>query len=66
MIPDSIVEEVRAVRDELAKEHGYDIDAIFEALRRLEATSSTPHVSFTARRVSEVEQQDPTLVKGAA
>jgi len=65
MIPDPIVEEVRAVRDEIAKECSYDIDTIFETLRRLEAASSTPHVSFTPRRVSELEQQDP-LVKGAA
>ena len=28
MIRDPIVEEVRAIRDELAKRHNYDIDAI--------------------------------------
>jgi hypothetical protein len=66
MIPDPIVEEVRAVRDEIAKEFGYDINALFEAFRRLEATSSAPHVSLPARNLSEQEQRDPTLVKGAA
>ncbi len=66
MSPDPIVEEVRTVRDEIAKECDYDIDAIFEALRRLEANSSIPHVSLTPRRVGEPEQHDPTLVKGAA
>ena len=66
MIPDPIVEEVRAARDEIAKECGYDIDAIFQALRRLEATSSTPHVSLSARRVSALEQDQPSIVKGAA
>jgi hypothetical protein len=29
MISDPIVEEVRTIRDEIAKECGYDIDAIF-------------------------------------
>ena len=66
MIPDPIVEEVRAVRDEIAKECGYDIDTIFEAFRRLEATSAAPHVSLPARSVSELDQPDPALVKGAA
>lgn len=66
MIPDPIVEEVRAIRDEIAKECDYDIDSIFEALRRLETQSSTPHVSLPARRVSEAEQQGPSFIKGAA
>jgi hypothetical protein len=65
MIPDPIVEEVRAIRDEIAKECGYDIDAIFQALRRFEATSQATHVSFSARQVSEQEQDAPPL-KGAA
>lgn len=66
MISDPIVEEVRAVRDEIAKECGYDIDAIFQALRGIEATSSAPHVSLSARKVSEQDQLDPSPVKGAA
>jgi hypothetical protein len=52
MIPDPIVEEVRAIRDEIAKEHNYDIDAIFQTLRRLDATSAVHHVSLPARRVA--------------
>ena len=42
MIPDPVVEEVRAIREEIAKEHDYDIDAICESLRRREATSTCP------------------------
>ncbi|WP_438013776.1 hypothetical protein WMF18_22890 [Sorangium sp. So ce315] len=38
MISDPLVDEVRAIRDAIAKEHDYDIDAIFEELRRLEAS----------------------------
>jgi len=58
MIPDPIVEEVRAIRDEIAKEHDYDVDAIFEALRRRDATSTTQHVSLPARRVADTDQHD--------
>ena len=66
MIPDPIVEEIRAIRDEIAKESDYDIDAIFQALRRFEAKSPATHVSFPARPVSDQEQDAPPLVKGAA
>lgn len=64
MIPDPIVEEVRAIRDEIAKECDYDIDRIFEELRRLEATSSAPHVSLSPRQ--EPEQQQTATLRGAA
>lgn len=66
MIRDPIVDEVRAIREELAKEYGYDIDAIFEALRRLEATSTATHVSLCARKMADPEQLDPALVRGTA
>ena len=50
MIRDAIVDEVRAIRDEIAKEHGYDIHELFKAFRRIEATSGRAHVSLPARR----------------
>ncbi|HEX4955427.1 MAG TPA: hypothetical protein VF017_18710 [Thermoanaerobaculia bacterium] len=46
MIRDAIITEVRAVREQMAEECGYDVHALFENFRRLEATSTTPHVSF--------------------
>jgi hypothetical protein len=49
MIRDTIIDEVRAIRDEIAKECGYDIHELFEAFRRLEAGSATAHVSFVPR-----------------
>lgn len=58
MTRDPIVEEVRALRDEIAKEHGYDIKAIFQTLQRLDATNPTPHVSLPARRIIEPDQHD--------
>lgn len=50
MTPDPIVEEVRAARDRIAKEHNYDIDSIFAAFRDLEAVSGKEHISLPARR----------------
>ncbi len=64
MIPDSIVEEVRAIRDDIAKECDYDIDRIFEELRRLEANSAAQHVSLSPR--NEIEHQQTPVLKGAA
>jgi hypothetical protein len=34
MNQDEIIEQVRAVRDELAARHGYDIRALYEAARQ--------------------------------
>jgi hypothetical protein len=62
MIPDPIVEEVRAIRDEIAKEHGYDIDAIFQMLQRLDTASSARHVSLPARPVEGVGPRDPAQI----
>lgn len=42
---DPIVEEVRAVRDEIASENAYDIDAIFAMLRSSAARSGRAHAS---------------------
>jgi hypothetical protein len=52
MIRDSVVEEVRAIRDEIAREHSYDIDAIFESLRKAEACSDRAHVTLEPRKES--------------
>ena len=35
MARDPIVEEVRKIRESLASEHGYDLDAIVRALQRI-------------------------------
>jgi hypothetical protein len=57
MIPDPIVEEIRAIRDEIASECNYDIDTIFDTLRQLAATSPAQHVSLSARKIAETDQQ---------
>ena len=48
---DHIVEEVRRIREEHAAEFDYDVDAIFADLKRIEAESKRPHVSFGPRKV---------------
>ncbi len=46
MSRDAIIDEVRAIRDAIAREHNYDIDSIFLMLREREATSGRPHVTL--------------------
>jgi hypothetical protein len=47
---DPIVDEVRRIREEHAASFNYDIDAIYADLKRQEAESKSPHVSFEPRR----------------
>ena len=47
---DPIVDEVRAVRDSIAKEHNYDIAKIAEAVRAREASSGRTFVSLPPRK----------------
>jgi hypothetical protein len=53
MTQNAIVEEVRAVRDETAKEYDYDIGAIFAALRKMAATGPGHQVSLAPRNVAD-------------
>ncbi len=53
MTTDPIVDEIRAIRDMIASEHNYDIDAIFDMLRELEANSTVPHVTLPPRRTAQ-------------
>ena len=52
MTTDAIVDEVRAIRDEIAKECDYDIGDIFAALRKMEATGQGRHVSLAPRTIA--------------
>ena len=49
MSDDPIVDEVRAIRDAIADEYHYDLDAIFQMLRTREATSQALHVTLPPR-----------------
>jgi hypothetical protein len=48
---DPIVEKVRRIREEHAASFNYDIDAIYAALKRVEAESKLPHVLLEPRRL---------------
>ena len=50
---DDIVEEVRRVRQEHSAKFNYDVDAIFEDLRRLEQEQQQPVVSLTPRPAAQ-------------
>lgn len=45
MSKDPIIDEVRAVRDAIAKEHEYSVESIFRMLREAEKKSGREHVS---------------------
>ena len=64
---DPIVEEVRRIREEHAAQFNYDIDAIFADLKRLQAGSKRPRVSFGPRRIERpilsAESPSKTAVK---
>ena len=56
MTDDPIIAEVRRVRQEHAARFNYDLDAIFEDIKRMERESGRTFVSFPPRRVSPAEQ----------
>jgi len=47
---DPIVEEVRAAREAIAREGGYDLDRIFEAAKARQAASGRPVVNLSPRK----------------
>ena len=51
MSADAIIDEVRAIRDAIAREHNYDVDGIFRMLRQREATNTEPHVTLPPSRL---------------
>ncbi len=57
MTQDPIVEEVRAIRDEFAKRHKYDIDAIVQALQKASADGGRQVVSFPSKRIREEDER---------
>jgi hypothetical protein len=47
---DSIIEEIHAVREEIAREAGYDIERILEAARARQAASGREAVRLSPRK----------------
>ncbi|HVF61529.1 MAG TPA: hypothetical protein VNJ70_17100 [Thermoanaerobaculia bacterium] len=54
---DPIVEEVRAIRDAFAKEHGYNLKAIVAALQDEQAESGRPVVSLPPKRLPDTHAE---------
>jgi hypothetical protein len=53
MINDPIVNEVRKIRDELAKKFNYDVDAIFSDLREKQKKYGSRIVNLREQRTGE-------------
>jgi hypothetical protein len=59
MSRDPIVEEVRAARDAIARQHEYDLQAIFASLREMETEDGKETVRLPPREPSTVEPDRP-------
>ena len=59
MSRDPIIDEVRAIRDGIAREHNYDLDSIFRMLRTREMTSGRSHVTLPPRRLPGATATEP-------
>ncbi len=59
MQDDPIVEEVRKVRDAHAARFEYDLQRIFEDIKRQERESGRQYVSFPARRIAGRSELPP-------
>ncbi len=55
---DPIVEEVRAIRDDYAKQFDYDIDAIYRDLKKQEAKSNHEFISLPPKRSELIEKKE--------
>jgi hypothetical protein len=60
MSRDPIVEEVRAIREAFAKEHGYNIKAIVDAIQRRQAIGEGRVVSLKPKRLLRKQQDRNT------
>jgi len=58
MQDDPIVEEVRRVREAYAAKFNYDLDAIFQDLKRQERESGRTFVTFPPRRICKSPGKD--------
>ena len=59
MSRDPIIDEVRAIRDAIAREHNYDLDSIFRMLRAREATSERFHVTLPPKLLPRARPTEP-------
>ena len=60
MSPDSLVAEIRALREAYAKEFSYDLQAICRDLKEQEKRSGRKTVSLPRKRIETVDQSPPS------
>jgi hypothetical protein len=63
MAVDSIITEVRQVRDELAKRFNYDLRAIIQDARERQAAGGRQVVSFPSRPVRRITKNQHTIAE---
>ena len=56
---DSVIAEVRAIRDDFAARADYDVGAIFRRIREMQDEYGREYVTYPARRI--VEGSDESL-----
>lgn len=61
MWQDTIVAEVRKIREAHAAQYNYDLRAIYTALKKAEEQSQRPKVSFPPKRILRAEAVKPAL-----
>ncbi|GIK42272.1 MAG: hypothetical protein BroJett011_61050 [Chloroflexota bacterium] len=61
MWQDTIVAEVRKIREAHAAQYNYDLRAIYTALKKAEEQSQRPKVSFPPKRIAGAEEVKPAL-----
>ena len=59
MKDDPIVAEVRAIRDKLAAQCGYNVKELFRQLRQQQSGSARKYVRLPARRIVTTEDSRP-------
>ncbi len=63
MYKDPIVEEVRSIRDEYARQFGYDLHAICEDLRKNREDSGRSVVRHSPKRLHPAREKSETPVR---
>jgi len=56
---DALIAEVRAIREAHAAKFNYDLDAIFQDIRRQQEASGRTYVRYPARRLPPEERANP-------
>jgi hypothetical protein len=66
MVNDPIVEEIRKIRDEHAARFNYDLDAIFDDIKRSEQELGLPLVTLPPNRIDQPDEESASPAGRAA